>query len=104
METALGIRNQLDVDTRFLSLKYRQTRSYAAERDQVWYKDFYDDYKELDRNGLGDKIDGLQKISKQHGEAMPEGPEIGDPFKFDIPQKFLDFYKKLADWIVKKRQ
>ena len=56
----IGSRSQLDVDTEFLSLKYRSRAAGTAEEfDRVYYKFFYKDYEDLENDGLGDKIDGL---------------------------------------------
>lgn len=85
------------IDARYLALKYLTAKrhSTAAERDQVFYSFFYKDYQELEERGVSSKIDGLEQASRS--QAISE--ETKNPFEYQIPQKFLDFYEELARWL-----
>ena len=65
------------------------------ERDRVFYRFFYTDYQGLEERGVGDKMDGL--------DLQQKADEKKKPTEFQIPQKFLDFYMELENWM-KKRQ
>jgi len=103
--TRLGVRSQLAIDFEFLSLKYRHLDSPTyVEREQVWYKMFYNDYEYLDNYGLGSKIFGLAKdLADDINEPNQTTSGSENPFKFIIPQKFIDFYLNIEKWMAKRR-
>ena len=60
----LGIKPENLIDLEYLSMKYRRLDSDSREeRDQVWYKAFYNDYEYLETNGLSASIYGLHDQS-----------------------------------------
>lgn len=103
--SVLGIRSQKPIDFEYLSLKYRHMDADTREeRQQVWYKAFYNDYDYLDCNGLSGSIHGLNMLVNEEMESTKASSTGGEnPFKFEIPQKFLTFYMKIEGWIRKRK-
>lgn len=85
--SVLGIRSQLPIDFEFLSLKYRHIDADTAEeREQVWYKAFYNDYDYLDCNGLSGSVHGLNMLENEDTASTQASLTGGEnPFKFEIP-------------------
>lgn len=104
----LGIESQDLIDFEYLSLKYRRMEAnLPEERDRVWYKAFYNDYEYLDCNGLSGSIyglDGLQEQGNMPATSTVVAGGVENPFRFDIPQKFLRFYMMIEGWIQKKNR
>ena len=102
----LGIESQELIDFEYLSLKYRRMEAnLPEERDRVWYKAFYNDYEYLDCNGLSGSINGLDDLQEDVPAASTVvAGGVENPFRFDIPQKFLDFYMMIEGWIRKKKR
>ena len=90
------------IDARYLGLKYPTAKrnTTAEERARVFYRFFYKDYQELEERGLGDKIVGLGSATVP--QAITEATK--NPFEYQIPQKFLDFYDELRRWLENRQK
>lgn len=90
------------VDARYLALKYPTAKrnTTAEERARVYYRFFYKDYQELEERGLSGKIVGLDSASQP--QVITEATK--NPFEYQIPQKFLDFYDGLRRWLESRQK
>ena len=104
IKSVIGPRAPIDLDTEFLSLKYRRLHAASPrERERVYYERFYKDYLELEKKGLGKKIHGLDNLTRQApGTVTEAGPGAADPLKVQIPREFSAFYVTVEKWIENK--
>lgn len=102
----LAIRGSLDrIDFLFLSLKYRNPYPTSQqEKLNVYYDQFYKDYEDLEMNGLGGKIFGLQKeiADESANAAAAKSEQNKNPFRFVIPEKYIQFYNTIQQYVLKK--
>lgn len=86
------------IDCEFLALKYSNMRGDGFGR--VRYRFFYNDYNQLEEEGLGEKLYGLrtEDFAKKKEEMASNSMIVR------IPQKFIDFYEKIEMWVVKNRK
>lgn len=94
------------VDLEFLSLKFRQqNHEDEVQFDKVWYERFYDAYDYLETNGLSGRIFGFSDfdVGNLTVKELSNNKDTENPFRINVPQKFLDFYKKIEMWLVRKQ-